>query len=250
MRVVPFLLLAAIATAGCFTAGVDIIEQAREDDGVQESVEGEVETPTDATPPVATRPVPTPVRVTPTPTATTPVTTTPVATTPVASTPVPSTPTPAATTPPPAPTPTMPSPTPAAPAPRAAVWPGEESFVRYEVVTTDATGTTQVFADWQYDDDDWEGRCRGDGEDRRYDADDPPHWPPFDTRAPPPVGGSMTAWYLLGCEITSRSATYDGNYTASGPGFATRWDARTGLVLSWSLTEGGRTTTGRLVASG
>lgn len=160
--------------------------------------------------------------------------------------------------------------------PARAAWPVEGSFVEVEVQTRErgpgrAENASSSTARWEYRDGDWVGACESawrardaagnerEGRERRaFVAEDPPHWPPLDTRARPAQGDTITAWVLDRCELASLFARYEGvdalGRLRAGPvgasqSFDTRWDADTGLVLSWSWERGGRSTEGRVRAT-
>lgn len=120
--------------------------------------------------------------------------------------------------------------------------------MRYEI--SDADGS-RSWANWSYQGTDWRGRCESsDGTSRNYTARDPPHWPPFNTRSGLTVGGTVRAWFVEDCRITSINATYDGlrdgRHTAHATEFTTSWDETTGLVMDWQRA----TASGRLVQRG
>src|SRR5581483_5816432 len=136
--------------------------------------------------------------------------------------------------PPPAPAPTPPPPaprpsTPPAPSPSPPSWPREGSFVSYTLHEGQSfAGSTQEwesFANvtWTYHDGDWRGVCDGERHDRSdgvtwsnttlhasFTAAHPPHWPPFDTRAPPAPGEPVTVWYVRGCGLVNETRTFAG----------------------------------------
>jgi hypothetical protein len=230
------LVLAAslVLLAGCVDAGISMIEEAREERGfgVEESTE-----PTPTPTPTPTR-APTPVRPAPTPTVT-PTAPTPVAT-PVSPTPV-ATP-PASPTPPVSPTPTM------TPAPRP--WPTEGSTVRLVVDGPEG----RSYLNWTHADDDWVGTCERAGRHIvPYTEDDPPHWPLLNTRDVPAVGEDVQVWWAEDCALLQDDAQYtgmvDGRHRADRPGFATLWDAATGLVLVWHHAESDGTSIDQLYAT-
>lgn len=132
----------------------------------------------------------------------------------------------------------------------------------YEVVVLAGAPDGSVNSDWftnwtwTYTGGDWVGRCEGTHVHGPYDepqardpvsatftAATPPHWPPMNTRDPPAVGSTITAWDLFRCEIQSRDAKYagvqDGWHTAtdfddgSPDDYITAWDRETGLVHHW-----------------
>lgn len=155
---------------------------------------------------------------------------------------------------PPTPTPATPAtpapaPRPVTPTPAARAWPVEGSFARYEV----QDGDMRAWANWTYANGDWRGVCalvgHGAREETRYRAGAPPHWPPLDPRAPPPVGDDVQTWWLDGCGIESGPHEYegrdDGRHVATGRGFHTAWDVTTGLVVGWRDGDA----VGRLVAT-
>lgn len=178
--------------------------------------------------------------------------------------PTPTAPAPTTTTPTPPPTPTP-------DAPR--IWPTAGSHVAYEVAwhDVDAGATTRATAraEWTHDGSDWRGTCvanertqRDDGSvsertiTTSYTASDPPHWPLFNTRQTPQVGGPVDTWHLHVCAIVSGHHQYagedvvlwDGKQVAAHVGveedaqraekdLRTEWDQRTGLVLRWDLRE-------------
>ena len=236
MRLAYVGLVATLALlAGCVDAGIEAIEDARErrhEREPEESTEPDEREP--AGPPTPTRP-PTAARP---PTAPPPPTPSPP---PVLPAPPPVTPAPPT---PPAPASPPPPPSPQPPAPRA--WPAHGSHVHLEMWASDGT---RSWANWTYEGTDWRGRCEGADGPRDFRARDPPHWPPFNTRDVPAVGGAVQAWHVDGCRILSTNATYagmsDGRFFATASAFTTSWDARTGLVLSW---ERG-TTFGRLAST-
>lgn len=188
------------------------------------------------------------------------------------------------------PTPTAPAPTTASPPPTTAsptptpppnddgdqpplVWPRAGSHVTYEVTWHDVDGQTvtqtTARAEWTHDGSDWRGACTatartqaadGSTETRTqsttYTASDPPHWPLFNTRQVPHVGGPIDTWHLHVCAIVSGHHQYAGEtvttwdernvmaYVAvetdaqrDEKDFRTEWDQRTGLVLDWDLRE-------------
>lgn len=193
-----------------------------------------------------------------------------------------------APTPPPAPAsePT-PEPAPREPAspaeasePNEETWPREGSFVRVRGSASESAPNTfvnasQWMATWRYVDGDWVGECEGTWEtdwhedsgnedtsgsfSRKLSADDPPHWPLFDTRDPPDEGESVQAWVMWGCDIESASMVYsgldDGRHRADDTpeaegnysDFTTFWDQRTGLVLEWDWARRTSGTRGELV---
>src|SRR5581483_7370248 len=238
----------ALLSAGCIQAAEDAIERARGNATPAEA-------PQESTAPNATSPgevfgPPTP-------------------------TPAPG-PAPSPTPPPPAPRPS----TPPAPSPSPPSWPREGSFVSYTLHEGQSfAGSTQEwesFANvtWTYHDGDWRGVCDGERHDRSdgvtwsnttlhasFTAAHPPHWPPFDTRAPPAPGEPVTVWYVRGCGLVNETRTFAGpaQATVPAPGgaravdayratgdptdepfsFQTEWSSTTGLVLSWSWARGG-----------
>ena len=222
------LAFATVATlallAGCVDAGIEAIEDARE----RRHTAGEPQesTGTHEREPFGP-PTPTPTR------APAPATPSPIPPMPPPQSPSPSPNPSPSPSPSPSPTPS-PSPSPTPPSPAPASWPAQGSYVRLELWEGDGS---RAWANWTYEGTDWRGRCESTGEKRDFRARDPPHWPPFNTRDVPAVGGAVEAWYVDPCEILSLDATYagarDGRHFATASGFATSWDARTGLVLSW-----------------
>lgn len=220
--------------------------------------------PTPTTVPAEPTPAPTPPPPTPTPP--------PTETTPPSPTPPPPT-----TTTPPSPTPTSP-PTPTPPPP---AWPHEGSYVKYTLRTGQAFANSlqgwENYANvtWTYTNGDWRGVCVMDVHESDMDGNwdnhtethtftsaSPPHWPPMDTRNPPAPGGSVTIWYVSGCELRNMTLVYTGPDTepttvngqpVTAPTFLaeddyppeqpmdwrTEWSRTMGLVLYWSYGRGG-----------
>lgn len=244
--------------------------------------------PTPQTTPPAT-PAP-PVTSFPTPTTAPPPTTVPPATTaptqPAPTTEPTPTPTPTPALPPPDPTPTPPIPTPS-PTPTPTLppndWPREGSTVSYQA--TYATGAPDgsffqeaiATATWSYANGDWTGAC--DGETREYWASNdswqngtrhvaysganPPHWPPFNTKTPPPQNEPVRTWFLRGCDITFADfQVYAGTDTENGVAtfvatdnndgspneFRSEWRQDSGLVVTWDWQQRNTHTTGRLTS--
>lgn len=190
-------------------------------------------------------------------------------------------PTPTAPAPSPtSPTPASPSPTSPTPATPPAgdeqppiVWPRAGSHVSFNVSWHDVDGETvtrtTARAAWTHDGNDWRGTCtahestqvaNGAPVERTYTetytASDPPHWPLFNSRQVPHVGGPIDTWHLHVCAIVSGHHQYAGEtvttwddrnvmaYVAvetdaqrDEKDFRTEWDQRTGLVLNWDLRE-------------
>ncbi|HUR68908.1 MAG TPA: hypothetical protein VM370_06645 [Candidatus Thermoplasmatota archaeon] len=241
MRAAALLLVATLALSGCIDAGVQLIEDARRDAGVDESTEAPTATPQGPPTPRSPTPGPSPGPTIPSPTIPSP---SPSPSPSPGPSPSPSpSPIPVTPSPSPSPSPTSPTPSPSPPpTPSARPWPVKGSFVRVHV----AGPESEAAALWTYSGKDWSGRCERDGEDPvPYTSKDPPHWPLFDTRSPPPEGESVKVWYLEGCSIVNRTATYSGGFAAQASSFETTWDSATGLVLSWDA-DGDR---GRLVAT-
>ena len=303
--VVPLVCL--LASAGCVDAMLDDAGEPpvqNELDEPQESVAGNETTDDGAGndsvlgPPIPGDDTTTP---TPEPTPTTPLTPlepapTPPPATPPPATPPPATPPPATTTPtpppptptPPPPTPTPPPPTPTPPSPEPQAWPHEGSFVRYRVTvfegSPDGSYNAATFTNvtWTYTNGDWRGTCDGTRTEQfREDAptttavhhdfvaSDPPHWPLFNTRSPPEVGGDVTAWFMKGCNIQQLERRYAGTDTepttvngqpttadtfvatdyddGSPDDFRTEWSRDSGLVEYWSWSQRHTSTRGDLV---
>lgn len=137
---------------------------------------------------------------------------------------------------------------------------------------TDGGGKdTTVEATWTYRDGDWEGVCEGESRETlfgnttttpvrvTFDASDPPHWPPINTRDPGPAGSTVTSWLIkYACDIMSRDARYEGTSggdhvatdldTGEPDDYRTTWDAQTGLVETWSWAQRNTVTGGALTA--
>ena len=211
---------------------------------------------------------------------------------PVPATPAATTPPPAGATPPPAQaTPTPPPSTPATPTqptqptqPTLAeptAWPREGSHVSYYAEQYHGSRfgrstITHVNATWTYANGDWTGTCTahvrpydpetdthnatGTIETRTYSAASPPHWPPMNTRSPPPVGGEMQAWVFDECDLeTTHTAVYAGTdaETVNGatvpthrathhPAYDnqqldTEWSQKTGLLIHYRYSWWGST---------
>lgn len=194
-------------------------------------------------------------------------------------------PPPASPPPPPPPPPATPPPsaTPPPPTPEPAPWPREGSHVAYasrsgwSVPDGSAYGWTYTNTTWTYSDGDWHGACvyttstwDGDSWDHdagteRYSASSPPHWPLFNTRDPPPVGGQVEVWHLWDCRIDHATMVYSGveatNYgpahTADDERIAEEnysdyngyWDPDTGLVLEWQWARRASSTNGHLTST-
>lgn len=303
-------MLALLPLAGCVDAVLDDgSDESVGPDGANESLNnttagndtGEVIVGEE---PVAPTPGPGPVTTTPeaTPTVTTPLTPIEVSPTPPAPTTTPpptteptpppptTTTTPTPTTQPPPTTTTQPAPTTTTPAPQA--WPREGSFVKYTFREGQAFGgsdqrwTEYGNVTWTYRNGDWHGVCEmqrydfSDGETwentthtREFTASSPPHWPPMNTRSPPPVGSEITVWYVQGCALDQETLIYRGTTTeattVNGQPYVasthhaeddwppeqpmswdTEWSAATGLVIYWGYSRGGmapHSDSGRLV---
>ena len=205
-------------------------------------------------------------------------------------------PAPPAAEPTPAPAPEPVPPTPDEPAPgddgasdgddvADTAWPREGSHVTFRGSASDGAPNTfdnrsEWTATWRYEDGDWVGRCEGtyerdysegleeDGyEDvsgsfaRELSADDPPHWPLFNTLDVPDEGDSLEVWIMWNCDIRSATMVYSGesgglhraddtqeaeeNYSD----FTTYWDDETGLVTEFDWARRTSSASGELVST-
>jgi hypothetical protein len=228
MRAVALALVLAYGLlTGCIQAGIDAIEESREERRAREQESSEEPEPFGP---------PTPPRsATPTPTPTPPVS-------PVAP------PSPIA---PPSPV----APSAVTPPPRAENWPVEGSTARFVVDTwVDGRAAVRTWANWTYEDGDWTGTCEGLARDVTYEAESPPHWPLFNTRDVPDEGEAVRVWYLWECSIARGEATYHGvtgdrHHASTSNPFDTEWDAATGLVVGWDVHDGEAGSFGRLSAT-
>ncbi|HEX2021920.1 MAG TPA: hypothetical protein VHH36_04360, partial [Candidatus Thermoplasmatota archaeon] len=181
----------------------------------------------------------------------------------------------------PTPPPPTPSPTPS-PTPTPTSWPREGSHVSYRVHVGEGSPDGSYDADrwtnitWTYANGDWRGECVGQKRERLRDqpeqwtelratftASDPPHWPPFNTKSPPAVGGTVEAWFLQGCGFNRLDREYAGTDSRDGAptfvatdfddgspdDFRTEWSQRTGLVLEWDWSQRHTRTTGRMTST-
>ena len=296
-----------VAFTGCIDAMLDGTEEPPESDpfeGVQESVAGNETNDTNDTGEVTLGPepvAPSPEPTTAAPTATTPLTPiespppppaepTPVAPPPPAPTPPPPAPTPPPPTPTTAPTPPPPSPTPPPPTPTPPPpsWPQEGSYVRYRVTMDEGSpdgsfnADTDTVVSWTFTNGDWRGVCEGtrttqyrdeapttETLHREITVDSPPHWPLFNTKSPPAPGGTVTAWFMKGCDIQQLERRYVGtdaeSVTVSGAtrsvdthlaedfddgspdDFRTEWSQDVGLVAYWDWAQRNTHTRGDLL---
>lgn len=243
--------------------------------------------PSDPTPPVeptppAADPTPPPADPTPPPPDPTPPPTDP-APPPADPTPPPTDPTPPPSDPTPPPSDPTPPPSDPTPPPEPA-WPREGSIVRYRITSGESgpgsfVNTSGSIATWVYRDGDWHGTCEGSWElhwaegsgqndtngtfSRAYEASDPPHWPPLNTRTPPAVGEPVDVWIMWDCDLREVGMVYSG-LTESSWGrvhhaddtaeaeahysdFDTWWDPEIGLVLGWSWARSHSGTRGELI---
>lgn len=112
----------------------------------------------------------------------------------------------------------------------------------------------RAYLNWTYTDDDWVGTCERAGETTvRYTETSPPHWPLFNTRDVPAVGEDVRVWWAEDCVLLHQDVPYAGMnagaHEARAPGFATRWDPATGLVLAWTHVDDDGTRIGQMYAT-